>query len=207
MKKINKDKQIRIEEITLGLNERESGIKEKILKTLEIKSEDVLSYQIVKRAIDSRHKRNILLVFSVNIEVENQKKFLASLDEVKIIRHKIRLVESFDYEIKIVSKDNKRKRPIVIGTGPSGLFAGLLLAKAGLRPTIVERGKDVDSRIVDVKTFFSKGKLNSESNIQFGEGGAGTFSDGKLTSRGKDIYSKKKSHCLYYTNITTKHLI
>ncbi len=180
MKKINKDKQIRIEEITLGLNERESGIKEKILKTLEIKSEDVLSYQIVKRAIDSRHKRNILLVFSVNIEVENQKKFLASLDEVKIIRHKIRLVESFDYEIKIVSKDNKRKRPIVIGTGPSGLFAGLLLAKAGLRPTIVERGKDVDSRIKDVKTFFSKGKLNSESNIQFGEGGAGTFSDGKL---------------------------
>jgi uncharacterized FAD-dependent dehydrogenase len=187
MKSITKNKQyIRLEEITLKLNEAEPILIYKIAEILNIEIGEILTYKIIKKALDSRRKSNILFVYSVDAEITNPKKFLtefeksSDLNKNKIIRHKIRLVETYVYQIKSVPKKSITQRPIVVGSGPSGLFATLVLAKAGLKPLLIERGKDVDSRINDVKLFFTEGKLNPESNIQFGEGGAGTFSDGKL---------------------------
>lgn len=175
-----------IEEITLGLEEEESFLSGKIAQVLEIKSEEIVSYSIAKRAIDSRNKRKILFVYSVEVKIKNQENYFSALQNApeslkeKIKRHKVRIGEPYIYEIKRVAEKAVQKRPIVVGTGPAGLFAALLLAKSGLKPLVVERGKDVDSRIKDVNSFFADGKLNTKSNIQFGEGGAGTFSDGKL---------------------------
>ncbi|MBU4216935.1 NAD(P)/FAD-dependent oxidoreductase [Candidatus Parcubacteria bacterium] len=177
------DKLIRVEELTLGLEEDESVLGLRIAELLEIKEAELLKYTIVKRAIDSRNKRKILFVFSVDVELKNPEDYLLKIVEThkdKIKRHRIRLQMPYIYELKIISQDIKSQRPVIIGSGPSGLFAALLLAQAGLKPLVVERGKDVEARIKDVNQFFKEGKLNTQSNIQFGEGGAGTFSDGKL---------------------------
>jgi uncharacterized FAD-dependent dehydrogenase len=187
MKELNKKNIfIRLEEIALKLNEPESFLIKKITDILNIKTTEIINYKIIKKALDSRRKSNILFIYSVDVEVTNPKKLLKDLEEKigsikeKIIKHKARLVESYAYNIKLVSKKLNNERPIIIGSGPSGLFAALVLAKAGLKPLLIERGKDVAARIKDVDLFFNEGKLNINSNIQFGEGGAGTFSDGKL---------------------------
>lgn len=176
MKDVPKNNLIRIEEIILTLDEKESTLKEKISKILAIHLNEIMNYFIIKRAVDSRKKENILLVYSVAVEINfPHKKF----PKKKVIRHKIRIYEPYVYEITKISSPHSL-RPIVVGTGPSGLFCALVLAEAGLKPLVVERGADVDKRIEDVNQFFSTGKLNIQSNVQFGEGGAGTFSDGKL---------------------------
>lgn len=187
MTKLKKENNyIRIEEIFLSLNEEEDLLSEKIVNILNISKKDLIEYLIVKKALDSRRKMNIVFVYSVNVKIKNQNSFFKNLEnsdkelKEKIIRHKIRFQEAYIYEIKSVKKNSLKNRPLVVGSGPSGIFACLVLAKAGLKPILIERGKDVDERIKDVELFFSKGKLNTNSNIQFGEGGAGTFSDGKL---------------------------
>ncbi len=164
---------IRIEEITLTLEENEELLKKKIIKILALPEKEILSYSIVKKTIDSR-KKNILFVYSLDVKVLDPK-------AIKIWnkRHRVRLYQPFSYEEKTVNK-KINKNIIVVGSGPAGLFATLLLAKAGLKPLLIERGKDVDSRIKDVDKFSQFGVLDPGSNIQFGEGGAGTFSDGKL---------------------------
>ncbi|MFA5917472.1 MAG: NAD(P)/FAD-dependent oxidoreductase [Candidatus Gracilibacteria bacterium] len=188
-------KYIKIEEIKLSLNENENLLSEKIVIVLGIKKEDLLDYKILKKAIDSRNKRNILFVYSVGVNIKDEEKYFQDLDKLSeqiksnIKKHKIRIEEEFVYEIKKVS--NKPKNPpIIIGSGPAGLFCALVLAEAGMNPIIVERGKKVDERIKDVELFSSTGLLNNNSNIQFGEGGAGTFSDGKLYTLVNDRRSK-----------------
>jgi len=175
--------QIRIEEITIRLDEDENVLASRVTEILEIEEKELLEFTIVKRAIDSRNKRKILFVYSVDVTIKNPEDFLVKIAEThkdKIKRHRIRLVTPYIYELKKVSANAKAKQPVIVGSGPSGLFVALLLAQAGLKPLIIERGKDVEARIKDVDLFFKEGKLNKESNIQFGEGGAGTFSDGKL---------------------------
>lgn len=183
MNKLGKNKYLRIEEITLQLNQDETLLADKIVKILHIPKEALLDYVIVKRAVDSRQKNQILWVYSVNVEIKNPQQIMASkvssLLAKKRLRHKIKWQEAYQYDIQKV-KTQKVSRPVIVGAGPSGLFAALVLAQAGLRPLVFERGGDVDTRVKDVNAFFSKGKLNTNSNVQFGEGGAGTFSDGKL---------------------------
>ena len=176
---------IRIDEIILGLEEDEDILKYKIAEILGIGKKEIISYSVVKRAIDSRNKRKIFFVFSVDAMVKDSEEYFIKLSLTtpeKIKRHRIRLQAPYVYKIKTIPFNINNKRPIVVGTGPGGLFAGLLLAKSGLKPLIIERGKDVDARVKDVELFFSQGRLNVNSNIQFGEGGAGTFSDGKLNT-------------------------
>jgi len=164
---------IRIEEIGLNLDEDEPQLKDKIAEILALPKSEIIDYKIVKKAIDSRKKSGILLVYSVDVKMKDE-----SLIKDWSARHRTRLQTPYVYEIK--SAKPLSKRPIVVGSGPSGLFAALALATAGLKPLLIERGQDVDSRLKAVDLFFKAGTLNPESNIQFGEGGAGTFSDGKL---------------------------
>lgn len=175
---------IRIEEISLGLDESEVFLKKQVAAILAVAESEIVSVTVIKRAVDSRHKKKILFNYSVDVEVKNP-----DLIKEWSIAHRTRWQEPYSYEIKRVGKQ-PINRPIVVGSGPSGLFCALLLAKAGLKPLIIERGRDIDTRVSDVANFFKTGELNSASNVQFGEGGAGTFSDGKLYTLINDPRSK-----------------
>lgn len=178
---------LRLEELKLSLHDDESILAEKIYKILGGKKEDILSYKVVKKSIDSREKKNILFIYSVDIDYAHKS---INLTKPQLTKHKAKWVDEYIYDIPTVKSDANRKRPVVVGTGPAGLFAGLALAKAGLNPLIIERGKAVEWRLVDVGQFMKWEALDTESNIQFGEGGAGTFSDGKLYTMINDPRSK-----------------
>lgn len=166
------DNLIRIEEIALNINSDEEALKSEIASILLIPETDILSYQIVKKAIDSRNKRNIKFVYSVDVNVPDPQ----AIKEWNKV-HRVRIQEPFNYSIKAVKS---KQRPVVVGFGPAGIFASLVLSLAGLKPIVIERGDEVEARTKAVSNFFKNAVLNPDSNIQFGEGGAGTFSDGKL---------------------------
>jgi len=175
---------IRIEELSLGVDDDEKILKSKVARILRISEVEILSYEIVKKAIDSRRKNNILFVYSLDVVVEDIKKIKRWEKRYRVRRHKPFIYKEKKVEGKIDGKI------VVVGSGPCGLFAALLLAKAGLSPLLIEQGMDVDSRISEVSKFFDQRKLNLKTNIQFGEGGAGTFSDGKLYTLINDPRSK-----------------
>lgn len=173
---------LRISEIKLPLDHQEGELKNAILAKLEISTDDLINFSIHKRSYDARRRSNILLVYIVDVEVKNEAKLLTKFEKNPHI------IEKPNTEYKLVGTAPKdlKLRPIVIGTGPCGLFAGLMLAEMGFKPIILERGKSVRERSHDTFGFWRHGTLNPESNAQFGEGGAGTFSDGKLYSQVKD---------------------
>lgn len=180
-------KNIRIEEVILSLEEDQDAVlMQKIGEILGISIDEINNYKIAKQAIDARKINKIQFVYSLDVTLKNPEKFISSLKNPssflgrKIKLHKIRIEEPYVYEIQKTVETKIRKRPLVVGSGPAGLFSALVLALSGCNPIIIERGKDVDSRVKDVNNFFESGALNTSSNIQFGEGGAGTFSDGKL---------------------------
>ncbi|RZP55438.1 NAD(P)/FAD-dependent oxidoreductase [Vibrio vulnificus] len=180
---------IRLTELRLPLDHEEGALLEAITGKLGIPAEQVLSFSMFRRGYDARKKTNIQLIYTLDIEVANQDKLLAKFSKDPHVR------ETPDMEYKYVAQApaNLTERPIVIGFGPCGLFAGLVLAQMGFNPIIVERGKEVRERTKDTFGFWRKRTLNPESNVQFGEGGAGTFSDGKLYSQVKDpnFYGRK----------------
>ncbi|EGR0084070.1 NAD(P)/FAD-dependent oxidoreductase [Vibrio vulnificus] len=180
---------IRLTELRLPLDHEEGALLEAITAKLGIPAEQVLSFSMFRRGYDARKKTNIQLIYTLDIEVANQDKLLAKFSNDPHVR------ETPDMEYKYVAQApaNLTERPIVIGFGPCGLFAGLVLAQMGFNPIIVERGKEVRERTKDTFGFWRKRTLNPESNVQFGEGGAGTFSDGKLYSQVKDpnFYGRK----------------
>ena len=146
---------------------------------------------VYKKSIDAREKHNIMLVYSIAFPLKD-----AHIpDNVKGID----LVEYCDFEKEFTAKKVPQKRPVVVGFGPAGMFCALVLAKAGLNPIVVERGADVDARTNMVNKYWTDSVLDSNTNVQFGEGGAGTFSDGKLLTRISDKY------CRYVLDIFTKH--
>lgn len=150
-------------------------LKIKVSKILKIKINEFNYFKISKKSIDARDKKNVVYIYSVDFKLNNENKFLKIKDISKI--------EPFNYMVKNVKSEIS---PVIVGFGPAGMMAGLILAKAGLKPIIIERGKKVDDRKKDVDNFWQTGILNINSNVQFGEGGAGTFSDGKLTTGIKD---------------------
>ncbi len=183
---------IRINEIKLSLDEEETLLKQKAAKILRINEKYIKKISIYKKSIDARKKDDVHFTYSVDVKI--------SLDENQIAEkcksNKVSVVMPYKY----VLPENKRKskfRPVVAGFGPAGMFAGLILAQAGLKPIVLERGKDIDSRQKDVNEFWTKRRLDEESNVQFGEGGAGTFSDGKLTTGIKSPFIKKVLSELY----------
>ncbi|ELB2154677.1 NAD(P)/FAD-dependent oxidoreductase [Vibrio parahaemolyticus] len=181
---------IRINEIKLPLDHEEGALLDAITKKLGIPAEKVISFNVFRRGYDARKKTNIHLIYTLDIIVEGDETvLLAKFANDPHVR------QTPDMEYKFVAKapENLTERPIVIGFGPCGLFAGLVLAQMGFNPIIVERGKEVRERTKDTFGFWRKRMLNPESNVQFGEGGAGTFSDGKLYSQVKDpnFYGRK----------------
>ena len=173
---------LRLTEIKLPLDHAEGAVHLAILKRLEIASEDLVRFTIFRRAHDARKRSAIYLIYTVDAEVRDEEKLLARL------AGKAHIVQTPDMDYRFVARApaDLKLRPVVIGTGPCGFRAGLVLAQMGFRPIILERGKAVRERTQDTWGLWRKRILNPESNVQFGEGGAGTFSDGKLYSQIKD---------------------
>ena len=174
---------LRINELKLPLNHPEPALREAILARLGILDADLVDFTVYKRSYDARKKAAIVLIYSIDADVRNEAAVLARLSKDQHVMPS----PDVDYKFVQVGKPAPgTPRPVVVGTGPCGLFVALILAQMGLNPIILERGKIVRERTVDTFGFWRKRKLNTESNVQFGEGGAGTFSDGKLYSQIKD---------------------
>ena len=171
---------IRLRNIKIKEDLNDEEILKKAIAKNNIKQEDVKRWCIYKKSIDARKKEDIFYNYIIDIELKNKKyeKKYEEIDELKFP------------EIKVSRKS--KYNPVIVGAGPAGLFAGLILVDNGIKPIILERGKRVEERIRDVEEFIKKRKFDENSNIQFGEGGAGTFSDGKLnTGSSSNIYSRK----------------
>ncbi len=177
---------LRINEVKLPLDHAEPALRASVLARLGIVDADLLELKVFKRSYDARKKSAIVLIYSVDVSVRDEAVVLARL------KHDAHVSPSPDISYQFVAGGERLaghhagERPVVVGTGPCGLFVALVLAQMGLRPIILERGKQVRERTVDTFGFWRKRVLNPESNVQFGEGGAGTFSDGKLYSQIKD---------------------
>lgn len=167
---------IKLSQLKVLVPEKDTDLKNLILKKLRIKETDLTDYKILKKSVDARKKPEIYLVYTVAASVKGEESLLKKHNKDANIN---KYCEN-DYKIPESKSDNTR--PIVIGTGPAGLFAAYALALAGLNPIVFERGKEVDERTSDILDFWKTGVLNTASNVQFGEGGAGTFSDGKLNT-------------------------
>lgn len=177
---------IRIQNIKLNLDYTELDLKKAVGMKLHVPFEKIREIRLRKRSVDARKKEKIvfLLTLDVQVKADSEKKILQKCRNDKDIS----LIQDKKYKIRICQQHGNAKssRPVVVGFGPAGMFCAYVLAKAGLRPIVLERGCPVEERMEHVRNFKTSGILNPESNIQFGEGGAGTFSDGKLNTGIKD---------------------
>lgn len=173
---------IRINELKLPLNHSDDDLPAAICQRLKINAEQLQSFTVFRRGYDARKKSDIQLIYTLDVAT--------GIDEQLLKTHakdpQIRPTPDTSYKFVAKAPAELTERPIVVGLGPCGLFAGLILAQMGFKPIILERGKAVRERTKDTFGFWRKKPLNTESNVQFGEGGAGTFSDGKLYSQIKD---------------------
>jgi uncharacterized FAD-dependent dehydrogenase len=177
--------QLEIKNLKLPIGDRKKALELELLKSaaakkLKLKDKDIQTLIIIKKSLDARKKDDIIFVYSVAICLREsvQVRFIDNKDIFEFNPEK--------YSETVEGAEIIENRPIIIGSGPAGLFCGLMLAERGYKPLILERGKDVDARTKDIDLFWQGGPFDEESNVQFGEGGAGTFSDGKLTTRIKD---------------------
>ena len=170
---------LKLEGLKLAPEEKEAALHRKAARLLRIPEEDVLSVQVLRRSIDAREELH--LVYTVAGEVRQQKQVLRRCRDRRVSRF---APERYALPEVLSSPEVP---PVVVGAGPGGLFAALVLARCGLRPILLERGRDTTARQRDVETFWRTGVLDPESNVQFGEGGAGAFSDGKLNTGTKDL--------------------
>jgi hypothetical protein len=173
---------LRLTEVKLPLDHAEGDLKAAILRRLGIGAERLCGFSIFRRGFDARKPARILFVYTLDVEVDNEVVLLAKFGNDPHVK----AAPDTSYHFVAQAPEGFSSRPVVIGTGPCGLFAGLILAQMGFKPIILERGKAVRERTQDTWGLWRKGQLDPESNVQFGEGGAGTFSDGKLHSQIKD---------------------
>lgn len=176
---------IRVRQIKINVKEysKELLLKE-LLKKLKISKTDIIKYEINKRSIDARDKSDVCYVFEIDVLLKEQIKVRLSNDIVEI--------ENNNYDYKPNGIEKLSSQPVIIGSGPCGLFCAYMLAKYGYKPIVFERGEEIDKRVISVNEFWKTNKLNKNSNVQFGEGGAGTFSDGKLNTQIKDKNNRIK---------------
>ncbi len=173
---------IRLQQVKLRPDHTEKQLRSLVAKTLRLK-DDHFTMHIRRRSLDARKKPDIFYVYTVDVEVAGEEKILKASKKNK----QVSAVQPAVYRFPITGHCTEAKaRPVIIGSGPAGMFCGLMLARAGMKPILLERGQDVETRKQDVEHFWASGELNPSSNVQFGEGGAGTFSDGKLNTAIKD---------------------
>ncbi len=162
---------------SLRVKVEENKLDKKICQYLKINPKELIHCKIVRCSLDARNKSQLYFVYVIDVSLRNE----------EVVLKRVKKAPKETYQLPNYGEKLLNHRPVIIGFGPSGMFAGLLLSQMGFRPIIFERGDEVSRRKEAVKHFWENGQLNVESNIQFGEGGAGTFSDGKLTTRIKDI--------------------
>ncbi len=179
---------IKVDQIKLSVFEKESKLIDILAKKLRINSSDIKDYSILKKSVDARKKPDVYFVYSIVVTVASdlEKKIIAKSKK----DNNINLYKNIVYAIPKATK--KAESPIVIGAGPAGLFAAYILALNNMNPVVIERGKKVEDRTKDILEFWETGVLNTASNVQFGEGGAGTFSDGKLNTLVNDKLGRNK---------------
>ena len=174
---------IRIRQIKINLDSKQ-GLKSKVSKLLHINENEIKNLKINKKSLDARKKDNLFYVYEVDIDVENEKKLLRKYKSTDVF-------ETPNEEYLFPPK-KEIDQPIIIGCGPAGLFCAYILSEQGYNPIIYERGEKVEDRVKTIEEFWNTNKLNVNSNIQFGEGRAGTFSDGKLNTLTKDKFNRQK---------------
>ena len=178
---------IRIGQLKLEPNHTEKELLQKIAKTLRISEQEILEYKIQKQSIDARKKPDLKYVYTVDVKLPKEERILKKVKDKNVSIAKETL-----YRFETSGTDKMKERPIIIGCGPAGLFCAYILAEHGYRPVLFERGASVEERTKDILEFWETGTLKPESNVQFGEGGAGTFSDGKLNTLVKDPVGRNK---------------
>lgn len=176
---------IRVSQIKISIEDPIEKVKELVLAQLKLREEDLLEYRIYKQSIDARRRGKMEFVYTVDIALKNEDQIL------KLNRPNIVKTPELNYAYPSMGEKQMSHRPVVVGFGPAGMFSALILAEMGYKPIVLERGGSVDDRVKSIEEFWSEGKLDPNSNVQFGEGGAGTFSDGKLTTRVKDLRGRK----------------
>lgn len=172
---------LRINQLKLPINRKKEEIENEILKIMRIPKERLLSYEIIRRSVDARKASDIHYTYSIDVNIRDEKEFLKQNRNKDIIKS-----TTVEYKTPLIKKEKFTYRPVVCGSGPAGMFCAYMLAKDGFEPIVLERGEPVEERTRTVEHFWKTGELNPESNVQFGEGGAGTFSDGKLNTMVKD---------------------
>lgn len=179
---------LRIDQLKLPAGHSQEDLKNKIMKTLRIREDAFLSYEVRRHSLDARKKPELYDVYTLDVHVKGEAKILKKVRNHHVSARKEEPAYALEPKGTVPLKD----RPAIIGTGPAGLFCGYELARMGYCPVLLERGADVDTRSEDVKAFWEKGVLSPESNVQFGEGGAGTFSDGKLNTLTRDACGRNQ---------------
>jgi len=178
----------RITQLKLDIRHSQADLVKAAADALRIKPSDVRDLRVFKRSVDARKKPDIFYVYTVDVEVDKGVRL-----SKKVLGNKnISRTPEFKYEFRVTGEEKLRNRPVIIGTGPAGLFCGLFLARAGFKPILFERGKEAHKRKRDVERFWEEGVIDPQSNVQFGEGGAGTFSDGKLNTMVKDEFGRNR---------------
>ena len=174
---------IRLRQVRVPIDSNELDLKKKVSKLLKININNIKEIKYVKKSIDARDKNNILYVYELDVECLTEDIILKKINSKDIFKS-----ISKDYSFPKVK--DKSKKIVIVGSGPAGLFCGYVLAEAGYKPIIIERGEKIEDRVKTVEEFWNNNNLNINSNVCFGEGGAGTFSDGKLNTLTKDKESR-----------------
>ena len=187
-KGIRKDNDmIQISQLKLPIEHTKEQLSQKIRKQLCLGKQQEFSYEIIRQSLDARKKQEKKFVYTILVSVPNEKKILHKVDDKNIMYTK-----KITYHFPPSGNELLTHRPVIVGSGPAGLFCAYMLAKHGYRPLILERGEEVHKRKQKVDIFWKDGVLDPQSNVQFGEGGAGTFSDGKLNTLVKDPVGRNK---------------
>ena len=158
---------LRVQQLKLPVAHTREELEKKIQKTLKVSKEELLSWSIRKQSLDARKKPELFFVYTVDVSVKKEKQVLKRVHNKNVM---LTIEKKFSY--LHLEREMEAPRPVIVGSGPAGLFCAYYLVKAGMKPLVLERGEDVEDRLKTVEHFWSTGELNPESNVQFGEGGA-----------------------------------
>ena len=178
---------IKINQLKLPVGHSQKDLEDKIRKTLRIPSKETFHYEVMRRSLDARKKPSLFYVYCIYVTIRQENSIVKKLHQPSVS-----FVTETGYRFSEMGHERLNRRPVIVGAGPCGLFAAWQLTLAGYAPLILERGKQVEDRSADVERFWKTGILQPDSNVQFGEGGAGTFSDGKLNTVVKDSSGRNR---------------